>query len=132
VLSENISITAGEPQQFTLNEVVVTGYTSQRKKDISGSVATVDVAQAIKVPASSSDQLLQGQASGVTVVTQGSPGAGAQILIRGISNFANSSPLIIIDGVQNADLGNVNPNDIESMSVLKDAGAAAIYGIAGW
>ncbi|MBD1394421.1 TonB-dependent receptor [Mucilaginibacter sp. ZB1P21] len=115
----------------SLNEVVVTGYTSQRKKDISGAVATVDVAQAIKVPASSSDQLLQGQASGVTVVTQGAPGAGAQILVRGISNFANSSPLIIIDGVQGGDLGNVNPNDIESISVLKDAGAAAIYGIAG-
>ncbi|WP_204986002.1 SusC/RagA family TonB-linked outer membrane protein [Mucilaginibacter psychrotolerans] len=128
--SENISIVL-QVAANSLNEVVVTGYTSQRKKDISGSVATVDVAQAIKVPASSSDQLLQGQASGVTVVTQGSPGAGAQILIRGISNFANSSPLIIIDGVQGGDLGNVNPNDIESMSVLKDAGAAAIYGIAG-
>ncbi|WP_224751226.1 SusC/RagA family TonB-linked outer membrane protein [Mucilaginibacter pankratovii] len=128
--SDNISVTL-QVSNNTLNEVVVTGYTSQRKKDISGAVATVDVAQAIKVPASSSDQLLQGQASGVTVVTQGSPGAGAQILVRGISNFANSSPLIIIDGVQGGDLGNVNPNDIESISVLKDAGAAAIYGIAG-
>jgi TonB-linked SusC/RagA family outer membrane protein len=128
--SNNISIVL-QSSNSTLNEVVVTGYTSQRKKDISGAVATVDVSQAIKVPASSSDQLLQGQASGVTVVTQGSPGAGAQILVRGISNFANSSPLIIIDGVQGGDLGNVNPNDIESISVLKDAGAAAIYGIAG-
>ncbi|RWY51013.1 SusC/RagA family TonB-linked outer membrane protein [Mucilaginibacter gilvus] len=128
--SDNISVTL-QASNNTLNEVVVTGYTSQRKKDISGAVATVDVAQAIKVPASSSDQLLQGQASGVTVVTQGSPGAGAQILVRGISNLANSSPLIVIDGVQGGDLGNVNPNDIESISVLKDAGSAAIYGIAG-
>ena len=128
--SDNISITL-QAGNNSLNEVVVTGYTSQRKKDISGSVATVDVSAAIKVPASSSDQLLQGQASGVSVITQGAPGAGAQIQIRGISNFANSSPLIIIDGVQGGDLGNVNPNDIESISILKDAGAAAIYGIAG-
>ncbi|RFZ81089.1 TonB-dependent receptor [Mucilaginibacter terrenus] len=128
--SDNINVTLVAGNN-TLNEVVVTGYTSQRKKDISGSVATVDVSSAIKVPASSSDQLLQGQASGVTVLTQGSPGAGAQITVRGTSNFGNSSPLIVIDGVQGGNLSNVNPNDIESISVLKDAGAAAIYGVSG-
>jgi len=115
----------------TLNEVVVTGYTSQRKKDIAGAVSTVDVGAATKLPVSSSDQLLQGQASGVTVVTQGSPGAGAQLYVRGISNFGNSQPLIVIDGVQGGSFANLNPNDIESISVLKDAGAAAIYGVAG-
>ncbi|MBK0378637.1 SusC/RagA family TonB-linked outer membrane protein [Mucilaginibacter segetis] len=124
----NVTLQAGNN---TLDEVVVTGYTSQRKKDISGAVATVDVASAIKLPASSSDQLLQGQASGVTVVTQGSPGAGAQVQVRGIANFGNSSPLIVIDGVQGGNLSNLNPNDIESISVLKDAGSAAIYGISG-
>ncbi|TSD67422.1 TonB-dependent receptor [Inquilinus sp. KBS0705] len=128
--SETVNVTL-QAANNSLNEVVVTGYTSQRKKDISGAVATVDVSSAIKVPASSSDQLLQGQASGVTVVTQGSPGAGAQITIRGTSNFGNSGPLVIVDGVQGGNLQNINPNDIESISVLKDAGAAAIYGVAG-
>ena len=125
-----INVTLGASAN-ALNEVVVTGYTSQRKKDISGSVSTVDVNTAIKQPVSSSDQLLQGQVSGVTVVSQGEPGAGAQIYIRGISNFANSSPLIVIDGIQGGSLNNLNPNDIESISVLKDAGAAAIYGVSG-
>ncbi|WP_374950183.1 SusC/RagA family TonB-linked outer membrane protein [Mucilaginibacter sp.] len=115
----------------SLNEVVVTGYTSQRKKDISGSVSTVNVSEAIKIPTSNAEQFLQGQASGVTAITQGAPGAGAQILVRGISNFGDSGPLIVIDGVQGGNLGNVNPNDIESISVLKDAGATAIYGVAG-
>jgi TonB-linked SusC/RagA family outer membrane protein len=126
----NITVTL-QASNNTLNEVVVTGYTSQRKKDISGSVATVNVADAIKVPASNSEQLLQGQAAGVTATTQGSPGAGAQITIRGISNFGDASPLIVIDGTQGGSLANINPNDIESISVLKDAGATAIYGVAG-
>lgn len=114
-----------------LNEVVVTGYTSQRKKDISGAVATVNVSEAKQLATTSSDQLLQGQASGVTVVTQGTPGATSQVFVRGISNFGNSQPLYVIDGVQTNSMNDVNPNDIESISVLKDAGAAAIYGVAG-
>jgi TonB-linked SusC/RagA family outer membrane protein len=120
-----------EPAASTLNEVVVTGYTSQRKKDISGAVSVVDVNSSIKLPASTSDQLLQGQASGVTVLNQGAPGAPAQIFVRGVSNFGNSSPLIIVDGLQGGSLSNLNPNDIESISVLKDAGSAAIYGVSG-
>ncbi|MET3980731.1 TonB-linked SusC/RagA family outer membrane protein [Mucilaginibacter sp. UYP25] len=114
-----------------LNEVVVTGYTTQRKKDISGSVTTVNVAAAKSVPAVSAENLLQGQAAGVNVITQGAPGAGAQVTIRGTSNFGNSSPLYVIDGLQATNMSNINPNDIESISVLKDAGAAAIYGISG-
>lgn len=114
-----------------LNEVVVTGYTTQRRKDISGSVATVDISDAKKIPATSSEQLLQGQASGVTVINSGAPGAASTIFVRGISNFGNTSPLYVIDGVQVGDMSLVNPNDIESISVLKDAGAAAIYGISG-
>ncbi|TWR25916.1 TonB-dependent receptor [Mucilaginibacter pallidiroseus] len=124
----NVVLQAGSN---SLNEVVVTGYTSQRKKDISGAVATVDVGAATKLPTASSDQLLQGQASGVTVVTNGQPGSSSQVYVRGIGNFANSQPLYVIDGVQTNNMNDVNPNDIESMSVLKDAGATAIYGIAG-
>ncbi|HTD98994.1 MAG TPA: TonB-dependent receptor [Mucilaginibacter sp.] len=115
----------------TLNEVVVTGYTTQVKKNISGAVATVDISAAKQVPTTSAESLLQGQAAGVTVVEQGSPGAAANVYIRGISNFGNSQPLYVIDGVQTGSMQNVNPNDIESISVLKDAGSAAIYGVSG-
>jgi TonB-linked SusC/RagA family outer membrane protein len=114
-----------------LNEVVVTGYTSQRKKDIAGSVTTVNLSVARTVPSVSSESLLQGQAAGVNVVTQGSPGASAQVFIRGTSNFDNSQPLYVIDGLQASNMSNVSPTDIESITVLKDAGAAAIYGISG-
>ncbi len=114
-----------------LNEIVVTGYGTQRKKDISGSVAVVNVSDAKKLPATSSEQLLQGQASGVTVINSGAPGAASTVFVRGISNFGHTQPLYVIDGVQAGDMSTVNPDDIESISVLKDAGAAAIYGISG-
>ncbi len=120
-----------DPVNNSLNEVVVTGYQTQVKKDISGSVATVDVTDAKKIPSTSSEQLLQGQASGVTVINSGAPGAASTVFIRGISNFGNTTPLYVIDGVQTGDMSLVNPNDIESISVLKDAGAAAIYGVSG-
>jgi len=115
----------------SLNDVVVTGYTSQKKKDITGAVAIVDVGDAKKIPSTSSEQLLQGQAAGVTVINSGAPGAASTVFIRGISNFGATQPLYVIDGVQVGDMSLVNPNDIESISVLKDAGAAAIYGISG-
>ncbi len=119
------------PTSNNLNEVVVTGYTTQLKKDITGSVATVSVSDAKKIPATSSEQLLQGQASGVTVINQGAPGANSTVFIRGVSNFGNTAPLYVIDGVQTNSMSQVNPSDIESISVLKDAGSAAIYGVAG-
>jgi len=115
----------------SLNEVVVTGYTTQLRKDITGSVATVNVSAAKQLPVSSSEQLLQGQASGVNVLTSGVPGGSNFISIRGIPSFGNSTPLYVIDGVQSSSMSDINPNDIESISVLKDAGAAAIYGVSG-
>lgn len=113
----------------TLNEVVVTGYTAQRKKDITGSVAVVNVGQMKQLPASTGEEALQGRASGVTIVTSGQPGAASDIRIRGITAFGNNSPLIIVDGVR-GNLHDINVNDVESMQVLKDA-SAAIYGVAG-
>lgn len=113
-----------------LNEVVVTGYGSQRKKDITGSVAVVSVKDLKAVPAGSPEQMLQGRASGVNIITSGQPGSGSNIRIRGITSFGNTDPLVIVDGVQ-ASLTNINVNDIESMQVLKDAGAASIYGVRG-
>ncbi len=129
--SSNVINVSLQPGTNALNEVVVTGYTTQAKKDITGSVATVNLTDAKKLPATSSEQLLQGQASGVTVINQGAPGANSTVFIRGISNFGNTSPLYVIDGVQTNNMSQVNPNDIESITVLKDAGSAAIYGVAG-
>lgn len=118
------------PSSNSLNQVVVTGYSSQRKVDIIGSVSIVDVSTAKEVPTASTEELLQGQAPGVTVVSSGAPGAGSSVFIRGISSFGNTDPLYIIDGVQGS-IHDLNPNDIESIQVLKDAGSAAIYGVRG-
>lgn len=114
----------------SLEEIVVTGYTAQRKKDITGSVAVVNVNDMKQIPTGSPEQALQGQASGVTVTTSGLPGGGTNIRIRGITSIGSTAPLVMIDGTQGS-LSNLNVNDIESIQVLKDAGAAAIYGVRG-
>ena len=114
----------------TLNDVVVTGYTAQRKKDITGSVSVVNVADMKSVPSGSTESLLQGQASGVTVASSGQPGGYSNVHIRGITSFGNTDPLVIIDGTPGY-LHDINPNDIASVQVLKDAGAASIYGVRG-
>ncbi|MEZ4969701.1 MAG: TonB-dependent receptor [Flavobacteriaceae bacterium] len=113
-----------------LDEVVLTGYSTQKKKDIIGSVAVVDVDNMKSIPAGSAAQALQGQVSGVNVVNNGLPGAAPSINIRGVSSFGDSQPLVLIDGVQ-GNLNDISSSDIESMQVLKDAGAAAIYGVRG-
>ncbi|HEX9513020.1 MAG TPA: TonB-dependent receptor [Puia sp.] len=133
-----VLVTAGVPAgdislttvSSTLNDVVVTGYTSQRKKDITGSVSVVNVADMKQTPAGSTEALLQGQASGVTVFSTGQPGGAAVVQIRGVTSSGNSAPLVIIDGVPGS-MHDINSNDIQSIQVLKDAGAAAIYGVRG-
>ncbi len=117
-------------QVSTLDEIVVTGYTAQKKKSLTGSVAVVSVKDMKNVPAGSPEQMLQGRAAGVTVNTTGQPGSESNIRIRGVTSFGDVSPLVIIDGVQGS-LRDINANDIESFQVLKDAGAAAIYGVRG-
>ena len=113
-----------------LNEILVTGYSAQRKKDITGSVSVVNVKDLKAVPAGSPEQMLQGRASGLNVITSGQPGSGSNIRIRGITSFGNVDPLVIVDGVQGS-LTNLNVSEIESIQVLKDAGAASIYGVRG-
>lgn len=113
-----------------LNEVVVTGYTTQRKKDITGSVAIVDVTSMKSVPAGNTATLLQGQASGVTVTNSGQPGAATSVNIRGIGSIFSTAPLVIVDGTPGS-MDNINVNNIESIQVLKDAGSASIYGVRG-
>ena len=114
----------------SLDEVVVTGYSSQSKKDITGSVAVVDVKSMKSIPTGAAEQALQGQAAGVNVITSGAPGGRSNIFIRGVTSFGDNQPLVIVDGVQSS-LHDINPNDIESVQVLKDAGAASIYGVRG-
>lgn len=118
------------PSVTSLSEVVITGYSSERKKDITGSVSIVDMKALKSIPAGSAVQALQGQAAGVNVISSGAPGSPSNIFIRGISSFGNAQPLVLVDGVQ-AELNDVSADDIESMQVLKDAGAASIYGVRG-
>jgi TonB-dependent starch-binding outer membrane protein SusC len=114
----------------TLNDIVVTGYTAQKKKDITGAVSVVDMKDLKSVPGTSTEALLQGQAAGVQVINSGQPGQGSNIRIRGVNSIQNVDPLVIIDGVQ-GNMHDLNMSDIESINILKDAGAVAIYGIQG-
>jgi len=117
----------------TLNEVVVTGYTAQKKKDITGAVSIIKPTELTKVAAPSFLQQIEGRAAGVVANTSGSPGGGVSLRIRGNSTFTEGGgdPLIVIDGLQvkGAFQNQLNPNDIESIQVLKDAAATASYGI---
>ena len=122
-----INVTLAEDTKI-LSEVVVTAYSSQKKKDITGSVAVVNVSDITKQPVGLVSGLLQGQAAGVTVISSGQPGAEPQVRIRGINTFGNNTPLYVVDGVPTQNSTNLNPNDIASIQVLKDAGAASIYG----
>lgn len=118
------------PLVKALEEVVVTGYSTQRKKDITGSVAVLDVSDLKKNVSRSAQQALQGLASGVNVISSGIPDRASKILIRGVTSFGNTEPLVIVDGIEQS-LNNISANDIESIQVLKDAGAASIYGVRG-
>lgn len=111
-----------------LQEVVVTGYTQQKRRDLTGSVGIVEPAKLIAIPTGNVSNQLQGRTSGVTVVGDGVPGSTSKVRIRGFGSFENNDPLYVIDGVPTQDISSLNPNDVQSMSVLKDAGAASIYG----
>ena len=122
----NVSL---ETDVKALQSVVVTGYTAQRKKDITGAVAVVSAKELTSTPTASVTQMLQGKAAGVVVGNDNSPGGGTMVRIRGFGTINNNSPLYVIDGVPTqGTLNNINPYDIESMQVLKDASAASIYG----
>ncbi|MEO6633837.1 MAG: TonB-dependent receptor plug domain-containing protein, partial [Mucilaginibacter sp.] len=113
-----------------LNEVVVVGYTTQKKKDLTGAVSLVSGKDINGLPVGGVDQILQGKAAGVAVTANtGAPGDGINIHIRGVGTINNNDPLYIVDGVPTKEgINEISPNDIESINILKDASSAAIYG----
>jgi len=128
-----------KPENTALNEVVVIGYGTQKSKDVTGSIATVTAKDFNTGTVTSPEQLIQGKVAGVSIISNsGAPGAGSTIRIRGGASVNGSNdPLIVIDGVPLSNTGIagaanpldlINPNDIASFSILKDASAAAIYG----
>ncbi|RYY35584.1 MAG: TonB-dependent receptor [Sphingobacteriaceae bacterium] len=116
-----------------LEEVVVIGYGTQKITKVSGAIATVKGADIEKLRPVRAEEAIQGRASGVTVVQNGSPGSKPVVLVRGIPSYNGTEPLVIIDGVMQGivDLNALNPLDIETISVLKDAATIAIYGVKG-
>jgi TonB-linked SusC/RagA family outer membrane protein len=116
----------------SLNDVVVVGYGTARKSDLTGAVATVSSAQLTQVATADPVQALQGRVAGVDITANsGQPGAGTRIRVRGVGTINNSDPLYVVDGVQIADISFLLPTDIESTEILKDASATAIYGSRG-
>ncbi len=112
-----------------LSDIVVVGYGTQRKRDITGTVSTVKGDDFKNLPVSNAAEALQGRASGVSIVRDdGSPGSIPSIRIRGTGTINNADPLVVIDGVPAGGLNDVNPNDIASIEILKDASSSAIYG----
>ncbi len=115
-----------------MDEVVVIGYGTVRKSDLTGSVSSVKTDDLLKVTSLNAEQGLQGKVTGVQVIsTSGAPGAGAAVRVRGVGTFNNSSPIFVVDGVILDDISFLNSADIASMEVLKDASATAIYGSRG-
>ncbi len=113
----------------TLEEVVVVGYTTQKKADLSGAVASVKMDEVSDMAVTGINHALQGKMSGVTVYqTSGAPGASASVRVRGLGTIGNNDPLYVIDGMPADNMNDVNPGDIERIDVLKDAASAAIYG----
>lgn len=116
------------PVTISGSQLVVVGYSTQKKEDLTGSVSVVDLENMNSQPNAQVANQLQGQASGVSVISSGQPGEEPAIRIRGINTFGNNEPLYIVDGVPTQNINDLNNNDIASMQVLKDAAAASIYG----
>lgn len=117
-----------KPDERTLTELVVTGYSIDSRRETTGAIATVNPKDLTVIPTGNIEQTLQGRVSGVTVITNGQPGTSSIIRVRGFGAFGGNEPLYIVDGVPVGSTDFLNPDDIESTTVLKDAAAASIYG----
>ncbi len=127
-----INISLSE-EMIGVDEVVVVGYGTVKKSDLTGSVSSVKAAELLQMPTQRVDQAIQGRSAGVVVInTDGAPGGNTLIRIRGFNSImGGSQPLVIIDGLEGSNINAINPNDIASMEILKDASATAIYGSRG-
>ena len=126
----NIRLVA-DSKNLTEVNVVSVGYGTTRRKDLTGAISSVNAETIAKVPVTSLDQAMQGRASGVQVTNNdGAPGGGVTVVIRGIGSLASNDPLYVVDGYPiSGGLNNINPNDIATIDILKDASATAIYGV---
>src|SRR5215203_378922 len=124
----DVNVALANSNLTNLNEVVVTGYTSQNRKAITGAVSSIKGTQLQAVQSGNIEQQFQGRAPGVVVITSGQPGTGSQVRIRGFSSFTDNSPLYVVDGVPVFTTEHLAANDIESTTILKDAASASIYG----
>ncbi|MCY7355923.1 MAG: SusC/RagA family TonB-linked outer membrane protein, partial [Rudanella sp.] len=111
-----------------LSEVVVTGYTTDDRRNVTGAVSTVKPRALQAQPSGNIEQQLQGRVSGLTVISNGQPGSNSQVRVRGFGAFGGNEPLYVVDGVPVGSVNFVSPDDVETTTVLKDAGAASIYG----
>jgi TonB-linked SusC/RagA family outer membrane protein len=121
-----------EPESKSLEEIVVVGYGTKRKSLVTGAISKVEAKDLQAISSTRADQAIQGRTAGVSILpTSGSPGAGTKIRIRGTNSNGNSNPLFIVDGMKTDDINNIDPSDIASIEVLKDAASSAIYGTEG-
>ena len=120
-----------EEDTSALDEVVVVGYGKQSRAEVTGAVSSIASKEIAALPVSNPEEALQGRAAGVLVVNTGSPGAAPVVRIRGVATFGDNSPLYVVDGVIVGGLSAINPSDIESINVLKDASTTAVYGAQG-
>lgn len=118
-----------ELSRTRLDEVVVVGYGTQKKADLTAPISTVNTEEMLKRTTATPMEALQGSVPGVQVVTNGAPGSSPNVRIRGVGSFNNENPLYVVDGMFVTDISFLNANDIADMSILKDASAAAIYGV---
>jgi TonB-linked SusC/RagA family outer membrane protein len=117
-----------KPDVTNLEEVVVTGYSVDKRRELTGAVSSVKAKDLVFAPTGNVEQMLQGRVPGVTVITNGQPGTTSQVRVRGFGAFGGNQPLYIVDGVPTGDISFLNPDDIETTTVLKDAASASIYG----
>lgn len=130
----NLKITLDEDAAKDLNEVVVVGYGTQKKASVTGSIASVTTKDLVQTPQANISNMLVGKMPGLIAMQRsGAPGEdNSTLLIRGVSTFSdNTAPLVMIDGVERPNYNGLDPNEIESVSILKDASATAIYGVRG-
>ncbi|MEP7258348.1 MAG: SusC/RagA family TonB-linked outer membrane protein, partial [Flavitalea sp.] len=129
IVEVSVSLTAANN---SLNEVIVTGYSKQSKRDVTGAVSTISADVINKTPVTDVNSILQGRVAGVTVDGQGGPGNEQKVRIRGVGTIGDNDPLYVIDGVQIKEgFRLINPGDIESITILKDAASCALYGARG-